>query len=109
MKSLKKHINPKASSLLESVVSLSLISICIYISILVYSLAFNEKISLQSHLNTLEGYRMFYEPDATEDLDSVSKYLTYTEEWFSTDLKLVQIRYKDSTGNHHGRKYYVKE
>lgn len=111
MKLLKKHINPKASSLLESVVSLSLISICIYVSILVYSLAFNEKITLQSHLNTLESYKIFYESSINEDLDtdSIPKSLNYEEEWLSTDFKLIRIRYNDSVGNHHSRKYYVNE
>lgn len=105
---LKKHINLSGSSLLESVVSLSIISICLYVTVLVYTTVFNDKTSINYHSKTLECYSVFYNSLIENNNDTLIKNIQFEEEWITSDLKIIKMNFIDSTGNHYIRKYYVQ-
>jgi hypothetical protein len=58
MQYLKKFIN--ANSILESVLALTIISICMFIAVMVYATVFNSKNSLAAHLNEAQMQEMYF-------------------------------------------------
>lgn len=100
---LKKYY--KANSIIESVIALTIISICIYIAIMVYANVFSPKTSIHyySHQNQInEQFYLLQLQDETpiENIET-------TENWLNTYLKEVTIMYKDSLSSNVSKTVYI--
>lgn len=108
---LKGYYNFKANSILESVIALSIISICLYIAVMVVSSVFSKKTSVKFYdtqnkinelffLSQLQGDSLIY--------DETDENLIIKEEIINTGLKKINIEFKDSTHIMHEKSFYVQ-
>lgn len=97
----KKYINLKADSILESVIALSIISICLYISVLVYASVFTPKTSSKFYISRNKITSMYYlsqiNPDSIEA--SFDNKITFDKEWITPTLQKIKVEFKDSLQN----------
>lgn len=103
MKLLKKYY--EANSLLESVIALTIISICIYITIMVYANVFSPKTSTlyYSHQNRIN--EQFFLLQLGEEITSDN--IILKENWLNTNLKEVEIKYTDSSNATISNTFYI--
>lgn len=103
MKLLKKYC--EANSLLESVIALTIISICIYITIMVYANVFSPKTSTlyYSHQNKIN--EQFFLLQIGEEITSDN--IILKENWLNTNLKEVEIKYTDSLNATISNTFYI--
>lgn len=103
MKLLKKYY--EADSLLESVIALTIISICIYITIIVYANIFSPKTSTlyYSHQNKIN--EQFFLLQLGEEITSDN--IILKENWLNTNLKEVEIKYTDSSNATIRNTFYI--
>lgn len=89
MKWLKKHSNIQASSLLESVIALAIISICIYMSITFSNLFFFNKNDVTKSWEEKELNSYFYELNINPNVELPEKFkITKTD---TLNSKLYEI------------------
>ena len=103
MQLLKKYY--KANSIIESVIALSIISICIYIVIMVYSNVFSAKTSVKQYATQNRLHEKFYLMEL--GLDERIENLEVSEVWINTHLKEVQLNYTDSISVKSIKKVYI--
>lgn len=105
MKSLKKHYKIKANSILESVIALSIISICIYITILVYANVFSPRTSITyySQQNRINEY--FFLLQLGEEITNEN--IKLEETWMNTNLKEIQVKFTDSLNSEISNTFYI--
>ena len=103
MKLLKKYC--EANSLLESVIALTIISICIYITIMVYANVFSPKTSTlyYSHQNKIN--EQFFLLQLGEEITSDN--IKLKENWLNTNLREVEIKYTDSLNTTISNTFYI--
>ena len=103
MKLLKKYC--EANSLLESVIALTIISICIYITIMVYANVFSPKTSTlyYSHQNKIN--EQFFLLQLGEEITSDN--IILKENWLNTYLKEIEIKYTDSLNATISSTFYI--
>lgn len=90
MKWLKKHSNIQASSLLESVIALAIISICIYMSITFSNLFFFNKNDVTKSWEEKELNSYFYELNINPNTELPEKFkITKTD---TLNSKLYEIK-----------------
>ncbi|MGV7108111.1 hypothetical protein [Flavobacterium sp. U410] len=104
MEFLKKYC--KANSIIESVMALTIISICIYIAILVYANVFTPKTSMAHYSKQNILSRQFYELQLQEELPN-TKDISVEENWLNTNLKEVTVQYKDSIDKKIQKQFYI--
>jgi type II secretory pathway component PulJ len=99
-----------AGSLLESVVALTIISICLFIAVIIYSAVFASRTSIMHYNNTDEINNAFYimqlDHDSLSEAYSSNKW--EVEEENIHGLKKVTVRYRDSVNDVLERTYYIK-
>lgn len=100
---LKKYY--KANSIIESVIALTIISICIYISIMVYANVFSPRTSIHQYSHQNEVNEQFYLLQLQEEA-SVEN-IEITENWLTTYLKEVTLTYKDSLTSDVSKTVYI--
>ena len=111
MVSLKKYCNLKASSILESVIALTIISVCLCITIMVLSSVFTQKTSLKFYdaqnkvnelffLAQLQGDSLMYVSD--------DENLIVEEEIVNATVKKLHIVYKDSSEVKFERSFFIQ-
>lgn len=103
MKLLKRYC--KANSIIESVIALSIISICIYIVIMVYAQVFSPKTSVKQYANQNQLLEKFYLMQL--GLDYSVENIETSENWINTNLKEVQLEYLDSISVKSIKKVYI--
>ncbi|MCO6173432.1 hypothetical protein NHF50_00080 [Flavobacterium sp. NRK F10] len=101
---LKKYY--KANSIIESVMALTIISICIYIAILVYANVFTPKTSMAHYSKQNILSRQFYELQLQEELPNTA-IISVEENWLNTNLKEVTVQYKDSIDKSVQKQFYI--
>ncbi|AWM15201.1 hypothetical protein DI487_15935 [Flavobacterium sediminis] len=101
---LKKYY--KANSIIESVMALTIISICIYIAILVYANVFTPKTSMAHYSKQNILSRQFYELQLQEELPNTA-IISVEENWLNTNLKEVTVQYKDSIDKSIQKQFYI--
>ncbi len=107
MELLKKFFNCKANSILESVIALSVISICLFIAVMIYSLVFTPKTSSGFYVSKNKTNELFFLLQLEDDSINVNeKDFSIHEEWYSTSLKQVTITANDSVGEE--KKYFIQ-
>jgi len=128
---LKKYY--KANSIIESVIALTIISICIYIAIMVYANVFSPKTSIHQYSRQNKINEQFYLLQLQEEVpiethikknissDEMKKWvpdnqnlntiseenIETTENWLNTYLKKVTITYKDSLSSNGSKTVYI--
>ena len=101
----KKYCN--ASSLLESVIALTIISICLYIAVLVFATVFNNRTSVRFYTTQNCGNEFFFlSQTASDSLAEVSG-LQYETESFSEGFQKISIQYQDSTKTNFESNFYI--
>jgi hypothetical protein len=106
MEFAKKYFRVAANSILESVIALSIIAICLFVSILVYQRVFDPKTGPQlyrakNHLNSL-----YYQMQMGEDSLNTDR-LLINRTWINSDIQQVDIEYKDSSGVVLHQNFYI--
>ena len=109
MAQLRNLCKVDGNSLLESVMALSIISICLYIAMMVYAAAFTPKTSLKFYSNNNKINEAFFLLQINNDTltDKLNNDNWTVEEDVSGDFKKVTITYKDSIQTYHNRKFYI--
>lgn len=100
MAPLKKYFNHSANSILESVIALSIISICLYIAVMVYASVFTPKTSPKFYTSRNKITELYYlmqlSPDSIDALNTDN--LKISHEWINASLQQIDIEFKDSSG-----------
>jgi hypothetical protein len=111
MASIKKYCNVSGNSILESVIALSIISVCLYIAIMVYASVFSPRTSpkFYSTYNKLDEL-FFLSQVQSDSINTIENdNLTIEEELINTNLKQVTIKYKDSSKIDFEKSYYIQQ
>lgn len=95
----------KANSIIESVIALTIISICIYIAIMVYANVFSPKTSIKQYSHQNELNEQFYLMQLQEE--TTQENIEVTEDWLNTYLKEVTLTYKDSLSTNVTKTVYI--
>lgn len=95
----------KATSIIESVIALTIISICIYIAIMVYANVFSPKTSIKHYSHQNEINEQFYLMQLQDEnkLENIET----TENWLNTYLKEVTLTYTDSLSSNVTKTVYI--
>lgn len=104
----KKYCNLPANSLLESVLALSIISICLYIAVMVFAAVFTPRISAKFYATQNQVNAIFFELQAENDSLQQNDAIEMQEENIENTVRKVTIRYKDSTNIGYERQFYVQ-
>lgn len=107
---LKSLCKITANSLLESVVALSIISVCLYIAIMVYATVFSPKTSAKYYNSQNKTSEAFYaiqlaQDSITADYDTANWEIE--EEESTGNLKKVTVKYKDSVMSYPEKSFYI--
>jgi hypothetical protein len=108
---LKKFCSIKANSILESVIALTIISICLYISIMIFAAVFTPRTSAKFYGTQNKVNEFFYLAQLKEDsltYQSDDENLIIEEEIVSDGIKKVLLQYKDSTKYKFEKSFYVQ-
>lgn len=111
MEYLKKCCRLKANSILESVIALTIISICLYIAIMVCSAVFTPKTNVKFYDTQNKINEMFFLAQLKKDslqFDNVNENLIMDEEIINQGIKRMMIKYKDSTQYKFEKIFYVQ-
>jgi hypothetical protein len=108
MGSSKKYCKLKGNSILESVIALTIISICLYVAVMVYASVFSPKTSAGFYSGQHAADELFFLMQVRDD--SVSNEMPGTkieEEWLNTSLKHITVERTDSAGVTTTKNYYI--
>lgn len=106
----RKYFNLRANSILESVVALSIISICLYIAVLVYTSVFSARTSPKFYTTRHKISELYYEiqlnPDSINSLNGDD--FRIDSEWINAGLQHIDVEYKDSSGVVIKNQFYIQ-
>jgi hypothetical protein len=111
MVSLKKYYSLRANSILESVIALTIISICLYFAILIFASVFTPRTSAKFYSTQNKANELFFLSQLKNDslqYESENENLQIEEEVVNDHLKKVFIQYKDSTQFKFEKSFYVE-
>lgn len=108
---LRSYCKIKASSLLESVIALTIISICLYFAVLIFSMVFTARNSskfyeTQNKINELFFVSQLGKNSLDEYLSNDS--LVIEEEIIGSRLKKISVSYKDSLRLKVKKSFYIE-
>ena len=104
----RKSFNTRASSLLESVIALSIISVCLYIAVLIYSSVFSNKTSSRYYVTKNRIKEAFYLMQAESDsLNGKFNNNWQIEEEYMGNTKKISLKYTDSIQSYPLESFYV--
>lgn len=109
---LKKCCKVSANSLLESVIALTIISICLYFAVMIFASVYTPKTSAKFYSTQNKVNELFYLSQIKNDSisnDSENENLLIEEEVLGDDLKKISIQYKDSTQFKFEKSFYVQK
>lgn len=108
---LKKYYSVKANSILESVIALTIISICLYFAILIFASVFTPRTSAKFYNTQNKVNELFFLSQLKNDslqYESANDNLLIEEEIVNDHLKKISIQYKDSTQFKFEKSFYVE-
>lgn len=108
---LKKYYNLKANSILESVIALTIISICLYFAIMIFSAVFTPRTSTKFYDTQNKVNELFFLSQLRNDsltTQNEEENLVIEEEIINGNLKKVSIQYKDSTQFLFDKSFYIQ-
>jgi Ca2+/H+ antiporter len=106
---LKNYCNCKANSLLESVIALSIISICLYIAVLIYSSVFTTRTSAKFYIEQNKTDELFFLTQVQQDtlLEKFENDNWIINEEQEGKIKKITVKYKDSLQSYPEKSYYI--
>jgi hypothetical protein len=110
MVSLKKYCNLKANSIIESVIALTIISICLYFAIMIFTAVFSPKTSARFYEEQNKINEMFFLSQLKYDslkTQNTNENLIIEEENLEDGLKKMHVHYKDSTKYEFDKSFYI--
>ncbi|OUL61508.1 hypothetical protein [Flavobacterium sp. AJR] len=107
MESLKKYYKLPANSILESVIALTIISICLYFAVLIFTSVFTTKTSTMFYSNQNKVNEIFFLKQIQND-SIANENLLIEEEVINDNLKKISIQYKDSMQLKFEKSFYVQ-
>lgn len=108
---LKKYYSVKANSILESVIALTIISICLYFAILIFASVFTPRTSAKFYNTQNKVNELFFLSQLKNDslqYESSNEDLLIEEEIVNDHLKKISVQYKDSTQFKFEKSFYVE-
>lgn len=105
---LKKSNSFSANSILESVIALSIISICLYIAIMVFSAVFTPKTSPKFYNSQNKANELFYLSQLQLDsIENEVENITVEREQLNGNLQKLNVIYKDSSNIKFNKSFYI--
>jgi hypothetical protein len=107
----KKYYNLTANSILESVIALTIISICLYFAIMIFASVYSPKTSAKFYSTQNKVNELFYLSELKSDSlsnESEDENLLIEEENINAELKKISIDYKDSAQFKFQKSFYVQ-
>lgn len=111
MESSRKYYNLKANSILESVIALTIISICLSIAITIFATVFTPRTSVKFYTTQNKVNELFYLSLLKNDSlinENQDENLILEEEILEDGLKMITIQYKDSSQFNFEKSFYVQ-
>ncbi|MEP6931846.1 MAG: hypothetical protein ABI850_17625 [Flavobacterium sp.] len=108
---LKKYYSLKANSILESVIALTIISICLYFAILIFASVFTPRTSAKFYSTQNKVNELFFLSQLKNDSlqnESQDENLEIEEEIINDRLKKISVHYKDSSQFKFEKSFYVE-
>ncbi|RTY91788.1 hypothetical protein [Flavobacterium sp. GT3R68] len=107
---LKKYYSLKANSILESMIALTIISVCLYIAIMIFAAVFTPRTSAKFYDTQNKVNELFFLAQIKNDLLQYGEdeNLLIEEEGINDGLKKVVIQYKDSTQFTFEKSFYIQ-
>ncbi len=108
---LKKYCNLKANSILESVIALTIISICLYFAIMIFSTVFTPRTSAKFYDKQNKVNELFFLAQLRNDsltFGNEDENLQIEEEIINESLKKINIQYKDSSQFQFEKSFYIQ-
>jgi hypothetical protein len=108
---LKKYYSVKANSILESVIALTIISICLYFAILIFASVFTPRTSAKFYSTQNKVNELFFLSQLKNDslqYESQDENLLIEEEVINERLKKISVQYKDSSQFKFEKSFYVE-
>lgn len=111
MVSLKKCYRVSANSLLESVIALTIISVCLYFAVMIFASVYTPKTSAKFYSTQNKVNELFYLSQIKNDsiANDENENLLIEEESVNENLKKVSVQYKDSTQFKFEKTFYVQK
>ena len=111
MVSLKKCYRVSANSLLESVIALTIISVCLYFAVMIFASVYTPKTSAKFYSTQNKVNELFYLSQVKNDsiANDENENLLIEEESVNENLKKVSVQYKDSTQFKFEKTFYVQK
>jgi competence protein ComGF len=107
----KKYCNIKANSILESVIALTIISICLYFAIMIFAAVFTPRTSVKFYDTQNKVNELFFLAQLKNDSiasQNEDENLIVEEELINIGLKKITIQYKDSAQYQFDRNFYIQ-
>ena len=110
---LKKFYNQnfKANSILESVIALTIISICLYFAVMIFATVFTPRTSAKFYTTQNKVNELFFIVQLKKDslkFEAENKNITIQEEDINESLKKITLNYKDSSHIHIDKSFYIQ-
>jgi len=111
MASLKKCCRVSANSLLESVIALTIISVCLYFAVMIFASVYTPKTAAKFYSTQNKVNELFYLSQIKNDsiANDENENLLIEEETVNENLKKVSVQYKDSTQFKFEKTFYVQK
>lgn len=109
---LKKYYNVSANSILESVIALTIISICLSITIMVFTTVFTPKTSAHFYNTQNKTNELFFLAQVRSDsllYESEDENINLEEEDINEGVSKITVHYKDSTQIQFEKSFYVQK
>jgi hypothetical protein len=105
----KRYYKLSANSILESVIALTIISVCLYFAILIFASVYTPKTSAKFYSTQNKVNELFYLSELESDsLSGENENMLIEEETVNDNLKKISIQYKDSTQFKFEKSFYVQ-
>ena len=111
MVSLKKYYNLAANSILESVISLCIISVCLYVAVLVFAAVFSPRTSAHFFNTQNKINELFFLAQLKKDSlqnENKNEHFAIEETPVNQGLSKILIHYKDSANYQSDQIFYVQ-
>lgn len=108
---LKRYCSVKANSILESMIALTIISVCLYFAIMIFAAVFTPRTAAKFYDTQNKVNELFFLAQLKTDsllYESDDKNLIMEEENISDGVKKITIQYKDSTQFQFEKSFYVQ-
>lgn len=107
----KKYYKLRANSILESVIALTIISICLYSAIMIFAAVFTPRTSAKFYGTQNKVNEFFYLSQLKNDsltYQSEDDNLIIEEENINSGIKKIILQYRDSTKYKFEKSFYVQ-